>query len=326
MEMCYIKGFVKISLLFCEYSNSCGFVFFFPIGKLNQRLRQAERENERLQAEFAGFEEQIAQLGQMKDALAAKQSESEALKEQICSLEASLAQHQLDLVDVRGELERTRREHAQTVETLRETSTTAESLKMTLTEKAQQITTLIGDLERERATKSALERTIGELRDREQCVGDTNQKMAKLAEDMKAANHELEQLLREKAAKIDELERQVGEGVAVNQRQLDEMEKARQRELEQQDKVKQECCSFVDSLQLEVDRSLSIFEMMPRMMTATRELVESKTKQIDDANATMDQLRGQVEQGLSFATTVEQLKEQLRNDEENIRRYNSKGL
>ncbi|OQR74950.1 major antigen-like [Tropilaelaps mercedesae] len=291
-------------------------------GRLNQRLRQAERENERLQGEFAVFEERITELGLAKDALAATESDRKALQQQVASLEASLAEVRSEERRVQEELERIADEHKHCTETFAETSSIAEGLKMTSLEKAQQIAAIIKDLEAERAEKSALEKTVLQLRqDGEKLMGENDQKMATLTAELKAANLKLEDVLQQKALQIETLEQQMFEASTTKQRQIDDLLDARRNEAILQDNVKATCATFADALRLDVDHSVAFSEFLPQMTSAALDLVASKTKQLEDANAELERALRAAEEGASFANTVQQLQDQLGKDEESLKRY-----
>ncbi|XP_022692315.1 sporulation-specific protein 15-like isoform X2 [Varroa jacobsoni] len=291
-------------------------------GKLNQRLRQAERENERLQSEFSIFEEQIAELERAKNALSAVEVDRETLKQQIASLEGNLAEVTYETERLRQELNAIRTEQRDQTGELQEASSKAEGLKMALEEKAQQIATLIKSLEEERVEKSSLERVIFELQQQnEKNLDEKDQKMAQLASEMKAANQDLEHVLREKALTIEALEKQILESTEIKQREIDELSKVHEEHVKRQNDAKTVCLSFVNALEIKVDHDLSLSEFIPQMIDAALKLVQSKTQQLEDVGIELERTRKEAEQGVSFAITMEQLKNQLSRDEESLKNY-----
>lgn len=283
-------------------------------------MRQAEKENDRLQAEFAELQSQINELSVARDALEAAKAEKASSQNETALLESQISELKGEVSRLSNELEKTSRENASNLKGLSENSAQIEALRMTLAEKAQQIASLIRDLEGEREAKASLEATVAQLR--QECqrhVDDKDSKLASFTEDMKNANRELNDVLRDKARRIEELESQVRSASDAES----ELEKSRAKARELEDLVEntlKECTSFVAALKIPVKAGCELGEFVTQMSNAITAKWNEKEDELRTKDAELVKLRSAQEQNASFNQTIEQLKEQLEKDENSLKR------
>ncbi|XP_028967626.1 early endosome antigen 1 [Galendromus occidentalis] len=290
-------------------------------GKLTHRLRQAEKENDRLQSEFSDLQAQIEELTSVRAALKVALSEKDSFGAEAATMARQVAEMEGEVSRLSSELKKASAENRINLDKLSESATQSEALRVTMSEKAQQIVNLIKDLERERALRVALEGKVSELRDEcQRHLEEKDSKLANFAEDVRNANRELNDVLRDKARRIEELESQV-RSASDAKTELEKSE-TKVRELENlvEDTLR-ECTSFVAKLNIPVKPGLELREFVSQFSRAIESQWVEKEIAISSKDAELLKLKSAQEQNASFNQTIEQLKEQLEKDEKNLKRY-----